>query len=68
VVGSHGGRLGMSALDDLFRKAQGSQIPGGCDTCSAFQTMDEVSPGVHLLTVHHDDGCPTLRAMKADEN
>jgi hypothetical protein len=58
----------MTSFDDLFRKVHGKQIPGGCDTCDAFQTMDEVSHGVHMLTVHHDDDCPTLRAMNADTN
>jgi hypothetical protein len=58
----------MTDIDDLFRKAHGKQIPGGCEDCDAYQTMDEVRPRVHMLTVHHDDDCPTLRAMKADEN
>jgi hypothetical protein len=58
----------MSALEDLFRKAEGAAIPGGCDTCSAFQTIESLTPGVHVLKVHHDDDCPTLRAMNAGSN
>jgi hypothetical protein len=56
------------SLDDLFRKAEGQAISGGCDTCSAYQTIESLTPGVHKLTVHHDDDCPTLRAMKAEGN
>jgi hypothetical protein len=56
------------SLDDLFRKAEGQAIPGGCDTCSAYQTIESLTPGVHKLTVHHDNDCPTLRAMKAEAN
>ena len=41
----------------------GHQIPGGCDTCTAFQTITQHAPGVFLLNVFHDDTCPELRRM-----
>jgi hypothetical protein len=58
----------MSGFEELFRRAEGLRIPGGCDTCDAFQTVSTLTPGVHELIVHHDDSCPTLRAIKAGEN
>jgi hypothetical protein len=58
----------MSAFDELFRKVAGQQIEGGCDMCDAYQTVEAVSPGVHSLTIHHDDDCPILRASRAKRN
>jgi hypothetical protein len=55
----------MPAIDDLFDQIEDQPIPGGCDSCDAYQTVEAVVPGVHKLTVHHDEGCPVLRAMKA---
>lgn|GEM_PF-1884895 len=51
----------MSELDDLFRQTEDQPIPGGCDRCEAFQTVDSPTPGVHIIHVHHDDWCPFLR-------
>lgn len=58
----------MSDLEDLFNQIEDEPIPGGCDQCDAYQTVVTLSPGVHSLTVHHDDWCPALRAMKAGAN
>ena len=33
-----------------------------------YQTVEELTPGVHVMTVHHDDDCRTLRTMKAEDN
>lgn len=49
-----------SVLDALT----GRRLPGGCDDCTAYQTVQQQTPGVFLLTVHHDDSCPTYRAMR----
>lgn len=38
-------------------------MPGGCDDCNAYQTFREQEPGVYVLTVHHDDGCPFLSGV-----
>ena len=40
-----------------------SRIPGGCQDCSAYQTLDRSAAPVFRLTVHHDDTCPSWRAM-----
>ena len=50
-----------SVLDQLT----GQRVPGGCDDCSAYQTVVEHSPGVYVLTVHHDDSCPWLRQRES---
>ena len=42
----------------------GQRLPGGCDDCDAYQTLErqpnDAWGGVYVLTVHHDDGCPFL--------
>lgn len=58
----------MTPLEVLFSQIEDQPIPGGCDQCAAYQTVVTLAPGVHSLTVHHDDWCPVLRAMKADSD
>ncbi len=53
-----------SALDTLT----GRRFPGGCDDCTAYQTVEQQAPGVYLLTVHHDDTCPDYQAMRPRRN
>ncbi|HEY5161109.1 MAG TPA: hypothetical protein VII83_08600 [Gaiellaceae bacterium] len=42
----------------------GKRIPGGCDTCNAYQTVEPIAAGVWKTTVHHDEWCPTLAAIE----
>jgi hypothetical protein len=65
---AHSKGVGVSGFDELFKKVDGEQIPGGCDHCDAYQTVKVVSPGVHEIQVSHDDWCPVLRAIQAGEN
>jgi hypothetical protein len=58
----------MTDLDDLFTQIEDQPIPGGCPRCDAFQTVESPVPGVHILTVHHDDWCELLRSRKAEMN
>jgi hypothetical protein len=58
----------MSGLEDLFAQIENEPIPGGCDLCDAYQAVVTLSPGVHSLTVHHDDWCPVLRVARAEAN
>jgi hypothetical protein len=58
----------MSAFDELFAKVEGDRIPGGCDQCDAYQVLEQLSPGVHALNIHHDDDCPILRASRSEAN
>lgn len=49
-----------------IRAMDGARIPGGCDTCDAYQVIraDYWGPDMHSIAVHHDDWCPTYQAMK----
>ncbi|MEU8391525.1 hypothetical protein [Micromonospora sp. NPDC048843] len=53
-------------LSMLIRSQDGARLPGGCHTCDAFQTVraDAYGANVHSITVHHDDWCPTLSALR----
>jgi len=55
----------LSALEALT----GRRIPGGCDDCSAYQTVKRLPAdqwgSVYVLTVHHDDTCPFYAGRKA---
>ncbi len=57
----------MSGLDDLFSQIEDEPIPGGCDSATRTRRWT-MTPGVHSLTVHHDDWCPVLRATKSGTN
>jgi hypothetical protein len=39
----------------------GRKLPGGCDDCTAYQTVAQHGPDFFVMTVHHDDTCPTLQ-------
>ncbi len=45
----------------------GARVPGGCDTCDAYQVVQAKvgHPNVHIVNVHHDDWCPVLRRAQA---
>lgn len=58
----------MSELDDIFSQTENQPIEGGCDMCDAYQTVETLSPGIHIIHVHHDDWCPVLSAIKATAN
>lgn len=50
---------GRSVLDNMT----GRRVPGGCPDCDAYQVITQEHPGVYVLTVHHDDTCPSYRTM-----
>jgi hypothetical protein len=39
----------------------GKRIPGGCDQCDAYQTVEPIRAGLWHMTVHHDEWCPRMR-------
>lgn len=49
-----------SALDAMA----GLRIPGGCDDCTAYQTMTSEADGLYELLVHHDVTCPFYRGLE----
>ena len=46
-----------SYLDDLT----GHRIAGGCEDCTAYQTVTDHGDGLYVLTIHHDETCPSYR-------
>lgn len=51
----------MAAADQLLRlfgPRDGEQIPGGCDFCSAYQTVEPLRRGIWRLAVRHNADCP----------
>ncbi|MGH3511655.1 MAG: hypothetical protein ACREQ5_30365 [Candidatus Dormibacteria bacterium] len=55
--------INPSEVADMFRALVGTEIPGGCEDCLAYQTVsqDPDHSRVWHLTVHHDDTCPSYR-------
>jgi hypothetical protein len=43
---------------------QGAKIPGGCEWCDAFQTVEPIKAGAWKITVHHDPGCTWFSASR----
>ena len=44
----------MTHLDAAFRYE--------CHDCTAATQLQEITPGVHVLAVVHEDTCPAMRA------
>ena len=53
---------GLSFFKDVPRDVR---IPGGCDECDAYQTIDDTSAPIYVLRVHHDQTCSWLAQRKA---
>lgn len=53
----------------LIRSQDGAKIPGGCEQCDAYQTVqsDYYGPDLHRLAVHHDDWCPFLARIASGD-
>ena len=47
-------------MTNLFGPLDGAHLPGGCDTCDAYQTITPTQAGIWTLTIHHDEWCPAL--------
>jgi hypothetical protein len=44
----------------------GAKVPGGCDSCNAYQTVGQLDAGLWKITVHHDDDCPTFAQIDSN--
>lgn len=55
---------GQDAVTQLLGPLDGARIPGGCDTCDAYQTVRRLARGVWDVTVYHDDWCPFLAELE----
>jgi hypothetical protein len=51
-----------SRIAEMIAPFIGKQIPGGCDYCDAYQTIEPIpgfeDTGAWLNHIHHDDTCP----------
>jgi len=56
--------IGFDRLVNVLGVLDGAEVPGGCDDCDAYQTVAAVERGIWVVTVHHDDDCPTLRRIR----
>jgi len=45
---------------NLFGPLDGKRIPGGCDSCDAYQSVVPKAAGMYVIQVHHDEWCPFL--------
>ena len=47
-------------LEEVTANLAGKRIPGGCESCNAYQEMrnDPTHPGIFHITIFHDDWCP----------
>jgi hypothetical protein len=44
-----------AAITQWAAGIDGANIPGGCDTCEAYQTVHVIDHGLITVRVHHDD-------------
>ncbi len=51
-------------LVNILGPLDGAKIPGGCDQCDAYQTVEAVTAGIWNITVYHDEWCPALRRIE----
>jgi hypothetical protein len=51
-------------LSQLAASLDGARIPGGCDECAAYQTLEPVALGLVSIRVCHDPWCPFLRRLE----
>lgn len=47
-------------LVNALGRLDGARIPGGCDSCNAYQTVEPLEAGVWMINVFHDERCPVL--------
>lgn len=53
-------------LVDVLGPLDGARLPGGCEHCDAYQTVENGGhAGLWILNVHHDQGCPFLARVEA---
>jgi hypothetical protein len=55
-------------LNDALAPIDGARVPGGCDTCDAYQVITATAGGqrgLSLIEVYHDDWCPSYHWMRS---
>jgi hypothetical protein len=62
-------RARVSPVAEALRALDGERIPGGCDSCDAYQVVVAPTlghPNVAVLNTFHDADCPVLAQMGGD--
>jgi hypothetical protein len=56
-------------MDALIAAVDGTELPGGCDSCDAWHTVSAYGIGgvIHHIRVYRDHGCPHLAASAIQE-
>lgn len=50
---------------ELLDGLVGLEVDGGCDDCTAYQTIERVAAGVYVFHIFHDDTCPWWQRHQA---
>ncbi len=58
----------QDALAKMLGPLDGGQIPGGCETCDAYQTVELAGSGVWRITVHQDEDCATYQQVRGGDS
>ncbi len=51
----------QAAITQYVASLNGAEIPGDCDDCDAYQTLNVIDHGITSLRVHHDMWCSTYQ-------
>jgi hypothetical protein len=57
-----------AAISAALAALDGLRVPGGCDSCDAYQVLEAHAYGqrdVHVIHVCHDKDCPELARRTA---
>jgi hypothetical protein len=60
-------KLPSGLLSGYLGPLEGARIPGGCEYCDAYQTVEPIQSGAWIINVHHDDWCPWVTQHEAGE-
>jgi hypothetical protein len=53
------------SVHELLDSLIGLEVDGGCDDCTAHQTIERVAAGVYVFHIFHDDTCPWWQRHQA---
>lgn len=56
-----------TTIDAMFGALGDTAVYGGCEDCDAYQRVEQDSPGIWIVRIHHDDWCPDLRRRREGE-
>lgn len=54
----------QTRVAQLLGPLDGAQLPGGCPTCDAYQTVTPIAAGAWTINIHHDEWCPTYSSTQ----